>query len=276
MRADRRRLELLIAATAKLDTSLEPQQTLRRIAAMALPELAELCVIDLVDEDGDDHHDRRRRRRSRGRRRGSNGCARTSARNGSPACRSRGRCRSAPRTSSHDVAAAPPRPRARRSRPPASCRAATPPSRSATVVPMVARGRLLGVMSFVHAGGPQRGQLRVLEDLTGRAALAYDNARLYAERARVAQTLRRSLMPAALPAVPGLDLELLLPPDGRGQRSRRRLLRRLRRPRRLLARRRRRLRQGRRGSRDDGVPAPHDRRLCPRGRAPREGAGARQ
>ena len=51
MRADRRRLELLIRATAKLDTSLDPQQTLRRIAATAVPELAELCVVDLVDDD---------------------------------------------------------------------------------------------------------------------------------------------------------------------------------------------------------------------------------
>jgi serine phosphatase RsbU (regulator of sigma subunit) len=81
---------------------------------------------------------------------------------------------------------------------------------------MVARGRLLGVMSFVHAGAPQHGQLRVLEDLTGRAALAFDNARLYAERARVAQTLRRSLMPAALPTVPGLELDCYFRPQGAG------------------------------------------------------------
>src|SRR6185312_11341019 len=89
-------------------------------------------------------------------------------------------------------------------------------ARSATVVPMVARGRLLGVMSFVHAGAPQPGQLRVLEDLTGRAALAFDNAQLYAERARVAQTLRRSLMPAALPKVPGLELDCYFRPMGAG------------------------------------------------------------
>jgi serine phosphatase RsbU (regulator of sigma subunit) len=56
----------------------------------------------------------------------------------------------------------------------------------------------------------------VLEDLTGRAALAFDNARLYAERARVAQTLRRSLMPAALPTVPGLDLDCYFRPMDAG------------------------------------------------------------
>ena len=44
----------------------------------------------------------------------------------------------------------------------------------------------------------------------------FDNARLYAERARVAQTLRRSLMPAALPAVPGLELASFFRPMGAG------------------------------------------------------------
>ncbi|TMK23626.1 MAG: hypothetical protein E6G62_11540, partial [Actinobacteria bacterium] len=52
MREQRWRLEFLIAATAKLDSSLDPQQTLRKIARTAVPELAELCVIDLTDSEG--------------------------------------------------------------------------------------------------------------------------------------------------------------------------------------------------------------------------------
>src|ERR1700730_9808805 len=52
MREQRWRLEFLIAATAKLDSSLDPQQTLRKIARTAVPDLAELCVIDLIDTDG--------------------------------------------------------------------------------------------------------------------------------------------------------------------------------------------------------------------------------
>jgi hypothetical protein len=215
MRADRRRLELLIAATAKLDTSLEPQQTLRRIAAMALPELAELCVIDLVDEDGAItttvaagvdpevaarvermHPDERPQRLA-----------------GLPVARA------LQERTSHVVADVDGS-TAAASGETITTASVLPggdaPSRSATVVPMVARGRLLGVMSFVHAGAPQPGQLRVLEDLTGRASLAFDNARLYAERAHVAQTLRRSLMPAALPKVPGLDLECFFRPMGAG------------------------------------------------------------
>ncbi len=203
MRADRRRLQLLLAATAKLDTSLDPQQTLRRIAATALPELAELCVVDIVDEDGaitttvaaaTDPEVALRVERTRPEQR-PEGLA------GHPVARALNE-----RTSTVSELGAGNAADGRHTtgifpgRDPGAARAAT-------VVPMVARGRMLGVMSFVHSGPPQRGQLRLLEDLTGRAALAYDNARLYAERAQVARTLRRSLMPAALPAVPGLELE---------------------------------------------------------------------
>jgi serine phosphatase RsbU (regulator of sigma subunit) len=81
---------------------------------------------------------------------------------------------------------------------------------------MVARGRMLGTISFFHPGSYERSQLAVLEDLTGRAALAFDNARLYAERTHVAQTLRRSLMPSTLPAIPGLELASFFRPLGAG------------------------------------------------------------
>jgi hypothetical protein len=90
---------------------------------------------------------------------------------------------------------------------------------SAAVFPIVARGRTHGTISFLRVGTSvryQRDQLAVLKDLTGRAAMAYDNARLYAERAHVARTLRHSLMPATLPAIPGLDLAAYFRPMGAG------------------------------------------------------------
>ena len=46
--------------------------------------------------------------------------------------------------------------------------------------------------------------------------MAFDNARLYAERAQVARTLRRSLMPALLPAIPGLELASYFRPSDVG------------------------------------------------------------
>jgi serine phosphatase RsbU (regulator of sigma subunit) len=91
--------------------------------------------------------------------------------------------------------------------------------RSAAVFPMVARGRTHGAISFLHLAGNARyepEQLAVLEDLTDRAAMALDNARLYAERAHVARTLQRSLIPAALPAISGLELASCFRPMGAG------------------------------------------------------------
>jgi serine phosphatase RsbU (regulator of sigma subunit) len=90
---------------------------------------------------------------------------------------------------------------------------------SAAVFPMVARGRTHGAISFLRLGNDARftpGQLAVLQDLTGRAAVAFDNARLYAERTHVARTLRRSLMPAVLPVIPGLELASYFRPTGAG------------------------------------------------------------
>jgi serine phosphatase RsbU (regulator of sigma subunit) len=48
--------------------------------------------------------------------------------------------------------------------------------------------------------------LSLFEDVARRGALAIDNARLYEERAQVARTLQRSLLPPVLPQVPGIEL----------------------------------------------------------------------
>jgi hypothetical protein len=211
MREQRWRLEFLIAATAKLDSSLDPQQTLRKIARTAVPELADLCVIDLIDADGS--------------------ITETVAAAADPAvaaaverARKAGPVQTSP--GPHPIAAA------LSSRTPhlvAAVHELAAPSRaesdgplhgggyrSASAFPMVARGRMLGTISFFHPDRYERNQIAVLEDLTGRAALAFDNARLYAERDRVAHTLRRSLMPAALPMIPGLELASYFRPMGPG------------------------------------------------------------
>jgi PAS domain S-box-containing protein len=81
--------------------------------------------------------------------------------------------------------------------------------RSALVVPLVARGRTLGALTLVSAESGRRfssHDLAVAEELGRRAGLAVDNARLY-ERARDASlTLQRSLLPAHLPNVAGIEL----------------------------------------------------------------------
>jgi PAS domain S-box-containing protein len=77
------------------------------------------------------------------------------------------------------------------------------------IVPLRARGRAHGalVAGFDDlAEASDADALALFEDLARRAALALDNARLYAERDQVARTLQRSLLPGALPDVPGVEL----------------------------------------------------------------------
>ena len=74
------------------------------------------------------------------------------------------------------------------------------------LVPLRARGRTLGVMALGFPTVVGADHLALFEDLARRATLAIDNARLYEERANVARTLQRSLLPPVLPDVPGIDL----------------------------------------------------------------------
>jgi hypothetical protein len=217
LREQRRRLEILIAATAKLDRSLDPQETLRTIAHMAVPDLAELCVVDLLDESG--------------------AIGATIAAAVDPAVAAGvERMREAfplDMRSGHPVARvlAGDAPRVLRDLTEDGALEEAAQSNEherfmrevgytrAAVFPMIARGRTRGAISFLQLHGDarhDRGLLAVLEDLAGRAAMAFDNARLYAERAQVAQTLRRSLMPAVLPVIPGLELASYFRPTGAG------------------------------------------------------------
>ena len=74
------------------------------------------------------------------------------------------------------------------------------------LVPLSARGRTLGVMALGFNSIVGADHLSLFEDVARRGALAIDNARLYEERAQVARTLQRSLLPPVLPDVPGIEL----------------------------------------------------------------------
>ncbi len=80
---------------------------------------------------------------------------------------------------------------------------------SAVSLPLVARGRVVGALAMLRCGdrtpfSPE--DLLLVEDLAARAAMAVDNARLFESRSAVAQTLQRSLLPPALPEIPGVDV----------------------------------------------------------------------
>jgi PAS domain S-box-containing protein len=85
------------------------------------------------------------------------------------------------------------------------------------LVPLSARGRTLGVMALGFNSMVGEDHLSLFEDLAQRAALAIDNARLYEERAHVARTLQRSLLPPVLPQVPGVELAARYLAAGEGE-----------------------------------------------------------
>ncbi len=81
-----------------------------------------------------------------------------------------------------------------------------PPPLDGFAVPLVARGQQLGVLVVGRTPGRQTDteEGAIVDDLARRAALAMDNARIHAERRRIAQTLQQSLLPPALPTVEGI------------------------------------------------------------------------
>ena len=83
--------------------------------------------------------------------------------------------------------------------------------KSYMIVPLVARGRTLGVITLVSAESGRRygeADLELAKELARRAALAVDNARLYRGRVQVARTLQEGLLPFHLPEVPGVEVGL--------------------------------------------------------------------
>jgi serine phosphatase RsbU (regulator of sigma subunit)/anti-sigma regulatory factor (Ser/Thr protein kinase) len=93
------------------------------------------------------------------------------------------------------------------------------PSGSAAEVyafPLVARGRRIGMMVIGRPAGDRfdSGILDLAEELSRRAALAIDNARLYTAQTSMSRALQRSLLPPELPDIPGLDVAVVYEPAG--------------------------------------------------------------
>ncbi|MGW3956893.1 SpoIIE family protein phosphatase [Streptomyces sp. NPDC004752] len=80
---------------------------------------------------------------------------------------------------------------------------------SMIVVPLRARGVLMGVATFLRSGEAERfeqGDVSIAEELVGRAAVAVDNARRFSREHTMAVTLQRSLLPRGMPEQSALDV----------------------------------------------------------------------
>jgi serine phosphatase RsbU (regulator of sigma subunit) len=209
--------ELLATAGGVFDRSLDPGQTMRAITEMAVPRLADMCVIDLLREDG------------------TVGDTVAVAEPEEMVTRLEALRAGHPLDldSEHPVA------RAIRSREPVVADEFTDPRtleqiapqpasreliessgyHSAIVMPLITRGRLLGALSFFYGHNGRRHDvehLALMRDLADRAATALDNANMYAARTHLARTLQRSLLPETLPVLDKLALSSAYHPVGEG------------------------------------------------------------
>jgi PAS domain S-box-containing protein len=210
------RLTFLADVSSALGSSLDYRRTLRRVARLAIPRVADACVIYIVQEDGS--------------------IARLAIEVAEPAHQAL-----AERLAEFSIDPAAPEgvPKVLRTGRAELHREADARLLAADVddpealvkilepmritswmcVPLMARGRILGAISFVSTRSDRRysgEDLAFAEDLARRSALAIDNARLFEERTHIARSLQRSLLPPELPEIPGLEVAARYRPAGLG------------------------------------------------------------
>jgi serine phosphatase RsbU (regulator of sigma subunit) len=84
------------------------------------------------------------------------------------------------------------------------------------ILPLEARNRIIGWLTLGRTAGEplRRERLMVAESVARRAALAIDNARAHTELQEIGRSLQRSLLPAVIPEIPGVDIGVGYEPTG--------------------------------------------------------------
>jgi PAS domain S-box-containing protein len=215
-RLARERLAFLAEASELLAGSLDPDEALRRLADLTVGRIADWCGVELVDEEGD-------------------------LRNVAVAHADPARVQLA-----HDLRTRYPVDPQSETGVPNVVRTGEPeiypeiPDRmlveaaedeehlrlmrelgllSAMVVPLVARGKVLGALTIVSSREDRRfdeADLELAQDLARRAAMALDNAILFRREHEAAVILQRSLLPQTLPQVEGLEFAARYEPAAPG------------------------------------------------------------
>ena len=86
---------------------------------------------------------------------------------------------------------------------------------SALTVPLASRGRRLGAVTVADPT-PNPVDRALIADLAARAAVALDTALLYRAERRTGLTLQRSLLPGAVPQLPGIEVAVRYRPGATG------------------------------------------------------------
>ncbi|MFI9270060.1 SpoIIE family protein phosphatase [Kitasatospora sp. NPDC052896] len=93
--------------------------------------------------------------------------------------------------------------------------------RSMLVLPLSARGTVLGILKLLRLSDRapfDEGDAATLLELSARAALSLDNARLHRAESKVATTLQRSMIPTRPPKIPGVQIaHRYMPGDRRAE-----------------------------------------------------------
>lgn len=208
------RERFLARASRTLMSSLDYQETLRHVAWLAVPDLADWCAVDLLDEQGERqlvaiaHRDPSKAelagelaRLRPSRPEPGGGVARVLE---------TGESELYPQVSV-DFSPAGPAGVADRYQE----LLAEVGLHSVIVCPLRARGRTLGAMTLINAESSRafdQSDLTFCEELASRAAVAVDNSRLATARRITAVTLQESLLPARLPDIPGWQVAGLYRP----------------------------------------------------------------
>ncbi|MEU2334751.1 SpoIIE family protein phosphatase [Streptomyces sp. NPDC013172] len=222
----RQRLALIANGSARIGTTLDVEQTARELADVAVPELADVAAVDILDSILNDRHptapatgralfralavkaaypteavraaDPPGQLASYGAERLATQCVRT------------GRPILIPHVGERDLARI-----ARDAE--AAAILARAGIHSYLLTPLIARGEVLGTLGLTRARSPlpfdNDGLLLVCE-LAERAAVCIDNARLYQGARNTAVTLQRSLLPDLPPQQAGLEVASRYRPAG--------------------------------------------------------------
>jgi PAS domain S-box-containing protein len=210
------RMEFLAQASQVLASSLDYQQTLRNVAGLAVPQIADWCGVDLFSEEGVRepvavaHSDPRKLEMAERLR--AFEPDELDPNQGLGRVRRTGEALLYEEIPDHLLVEA-----AVDSEHLALLRAVG--MRAVLIVPLKARSRTIGTLTMVNAESGRsfdRGDVEFAEQIAERAALAVENARLYSERSEVARTLQDSLLPEALPELPGWEIAALYRPAGHG------------------------------------------------------------
>ena len=208
------RSRFLAEASEMLGSSLDYAQTLQNVAWSVVPQLADWCTVDLVDEGGEREH--------------------VAVAHSDPV-----QLEIAERLQDYQpIEADPASPLGGVLRTGRSAIYAEVPDemlvaaarddehlallrkvkiRSALLVGLRTPRRTLGAMTLVMTESGRtftRADLEFAEQLAERAAMAVENALLYRARAQIAATLQDSLRPERVPAIPGWDVATLYRPAG--------------------------------------------------------------